>query len=89
MNRTTAIVITVVCALVFGCPALGLIGLGAVAALGSQSPEVMAQNPTNSPQDVLLGSGVFICFGLVLFLIPIIVGFFSLRYSKPNNSNKG
>jgi hypothetical protein len=83
MNKTTAIIITVVSALLCGCPGLALAGLGVMAALGSQMPEVMAQNPSN-PQDALMGAGMFICFGSVLILIPIIVGVLSIRYAKPN-----
>jgi len=41
MNRTTAIVITVVTALLCGCPGLALAALGVMAAFGSQMPEVM------------------------------------------------
>jgi hypothetical protein len=83
MNRTTAIVITVVSALLCACPGLALIALGAMAAFGSQVPEVMAQN-TNTPEEVLLGSGMFICFGAVLILIPVIVGVLSIRFAKPS-----
>lgn len=82
MNRTTAIVITVVSALLCGCPGLVLLGIGALAAFGSQVPDVMAQN-ANTPQEVLLGSLMFICFGVVLLLIPVIVGVLSIRYAKP------
>ena len=81
MNRTTAIVITVVSALLCGCPGVALAALGLLAAFGSQVPEVMAQN-ANTPEEVLLGSGMFICFGAVLILIPVIVGVLSLRYAK-------
>ena len=83
MNKTTAIIITVVSALLCGCPGLALAGLGVMAAFGSQMPEVMAQNP-GTPQEALLGSGMFICFGAILILIPIIVGILSIRYAKPN-----
>jgi len=47
MNRTTAIVITVGTALLCGCPGLALAALGLMAAMGSQMPEVMVQNPNN------------------------------------------
>jgi len=83
MNRTTAIVITVVTALLCGCPGLALAALGVMAAFGSQMPEVMVQNP-NSPQDVLLGAGMFICIGGLLILIPVIAGILSFRFAKPS-----
>ncbi len=83
MSKTTAIVITVATALLCGCPGLFLAVMGIMAAFGSQVPEVMAQNP-NSPQEVLLGSGMFLCFGAILILIPIVAGILSFRAAKPN-----
>jgi hypothetical protein len=83
MNKTTAIIITIVTVFLCGCPGLALAGVGALAVFGSQVPEVMAQN-ASTPQDVLLGSGVFICFGGLMILIPVIVGFLSIRYAKPS-----
>lgn len=83
MNRTTAIIITVVSALLCGCPGVALGALGIMAAFGSQMPEVMAQNP-GTPQEALFGAGMFICFGAVLILIPIIVGVLSIRMAKPD-----
>ena len=87
MNRTTATIVTVVSALACGIPSLVLMCLGAMAIFGAQMPEVMAQNPDSTQQDVYLGSGVLLCFGVVLLLIPIIVGVFSFRLSKKEESS--
>ena len=81
MNRTTAIVITVVTVLLCGCPGLALAALGVMAVFGSQMPEVMAQNPS-TPEEALLGAGMFICIGAVLVLIPVIAGILSFRYAR-------
>jgi len=81
MNRTVAIVITVVTALACGIPSFVLMCLGVFALLGAQMPEVMAQNPS-TPEDVMLGAGVLLCFGGVLLIIPILVGILSFRFSK-------
>lgn len=86
MNKTTAIILTVVAAVICGCPGLVLAGMGVVAAFGSQSPEIMAQNPTATAEDALLGAGMFICVGAILILIPIIVGFLTIRYAKPDGT---
>ena len=83
MNKNTAIIVTVVSALLCGCPGLALAGLGVMAVFGSQMPEVMAQNP-GTPQDALLGAGMFICFGGILILIPVIAGIFSFRSARSN-----
>ena len=81
MTRTTAIIVTVLTALICGLPSLLLLCLGAFALLGTQMPEVMAQNPESTPGEVMLGSWMFICFGAVLLIIPILVGYFSFRLS--------
>ena len=84
MNRTTAMIVTIVTALACGLPSLVLICLGVLALFGAQVPEVMAQNPNSTSQDVMLGAGMFLCFGAVLLIIPILVGVFSFRLSKKN-----
>jgi len=86
MNRTPAIIITVASAFLCGCPGLALAALGVMAALGSQMPEMMAQNQ-GTPQEALFGAGIFICFGAVLMLIPIIVGILSIRTAKTEEPN--
>lgn len=82
MKRSTAIVVTLITSLLCGLPSLIMLCIGILALLGTQMPEVMAENPGTTPGDVTLGSGVFICFGLVLLIIPILVGFFSFRMSE-------
>ena len=87
MNRTTATIATVVTSLACGIPALILMCLGVLALMGTQMPEVMAQNPGSSAQDVSLGAGMFLCFGAVLLIIPILVGVFTFRMSKKEEDN--
>ena len=85
MNRTVAIVLTIVTILFCGLPGIGLICLGGVAAAGGQSPEILAQAGAN-PDDLYLGVAMFLCVGFLLLLIPILVGFFSFRLSKGKTS---
>ena len=87
MNRTTAIIVTIVTALACGVPAFILMCFGALALFGAQMPEVMAQNPGTTTGDVALGAGMFLCFGVVLLIIPILVGVFSFRLSKQEESS--
>jgi hypothetical protein len=82
MNRTTAIIVTIVTALLCGLPSLVLMCLGVFALLGTQMPEVMAQNPSSTPEEIMLGAGIMLCFGGLLLIIPILVGVFSFRMSK-------
>ncbi|HSO14285.1 MAG TPA: hypothetical protein VLT51_18045 [Anaerolineales bacterium] len=89
MKRTTAIVLTIVTALACGIPSIVLMCLGVLALFGTQMPEVMAQNPASTPEEVMLGSGMLLCFGAVLLIIPILVGVFSFRLSKEEESATG
>jgi hypothetical protein len=86
MNRTTAIIVTIVSALACGVPSLILMCLGVAALFGAQSSEIMAQNPGSSTEDVMFGSGMLLCFGAVLLIIPILVGVFSFGLSKKTES---
>ena len=86
MKRSTAIILTITTALLCGAPSLILLCMAVLAMLGTQLPEVMAQNPDSTSQDVMLGSGIFLCVGFLLLLIPVIVGFFSFRMSKEQDS---
>lgn len=81
MTRATAIIVTILTALLCGLPSLLMLCIGAFALLGTQMPEVMAQNPESSPGEVMFGSWILICFGVVLLIVPILVGFFSFRLS--------
>jgi len=82
MNRTTAIIATIATSLACGMPAFILMCLGVFALFGTQMPEVMAQNPGSTPQEIAFGAGIFLCFGVVLLFVPILVGVFSFRLSK-------
>ena len=86
MNRTTAIVATIVTAVACGIPSLILLCFGVLALVGAQMPEVMAQNPGSTTEEVVFGAGIFLCLGAVLLLIPILVGIFSFRLSKKQES---
>ena len=82
MNRTVAIVLTVVTVIACGLPSIVLMCLGAFALLGTQIPEVMAQNPGSTTEEVVLGAVMFLCVGAVLLIVPVLVGIFSFRLSK-------
>jgi hypothetical protein len=84
MNRTTAIILTVATALLCGLPGIGLMCFAGLGVLGTNMPGFYEANPGATPQQAWLGAGMFICFGLLLLLIPALVGFFSFRMSKPS-----
>jgi hypothetical protein len=82
MSKTVAIIITAVTALCCGLPGLGLMCMGALAAMGSQMPEVMAES-ASTPQEVLTGTIMFLCVGLILLVIPFVAGLISFKMIKP------
>ena len=89
MNRQTGIIATVAAAILCGCPGLGaclwgaIFGLGGAAGTGTVTlgTETSALDPTTA---LATGAGV-ICLGIILVLIPVAVGFFTLR-QKPASS---
>ena len=81
MSRTLAILLTTLTTIFCGLPGLGLICIGALAGIAPQFPNY--KPPSNSsPQNLLLGVLFFVCFGCILLLFPIIVGFFSFRLNR-------
>ncbi len=82
MNKNTGIIATVAATLLCGCPGLFLCIFGAVAATGSM--------PYSTEVNGVSGSGtlpasygfVMLCLSLIFILIPVAVGFFTLR-KKP------
>ena len=82
MNRNVAIVLTIITALVCGLPSIISMCLGALALVGTQMPEVLAQTPGSTPEEITVGAAIFLCVGAVLLLVPILVGIFAFKYSK-------
>lgn len=86
MNRTVAIALTIATTVACGLPSVVLMCLGVLALMGTQMPEVMAQNPGTTAEEITLGAAMFLCFGAVLLVVPILVGIFSFRFSKKEES---
>lgn len=73
-NRNTGMIATIAAALLCGCPGLFLCLFGAVTAAGQGTFNEASLSPT-------VGFAL-ICLALLLILIPVGVGFFTLR-KKP------
>jgi hypothetical protein len=83
MNRQTGIIITVITAVLCGCPGIFSCFWGLIAAVtsfipGSQIDIAGSRNPTSA----LLAGGGGICAGIIFVVIPILVWFFMVR-NKP------
>jgi len=76
-RRTGGIIGTIAAALLCGLPGLILVCMGVTAIAGGQGPEIAGKNA--QWQSTMIGAVAFLVGGAVLVLIPIIVGFFSLR----------
>ena len=81
-NRNTGIIATVAATLLCGCPGLFLCIFGAITSTGNMPYSTELNGVSNS--GVLPASSGFgmLCLALLLILIPLGVGFFTLR-KKP------
>jgi hypothetical protein len=82
-KRTTAIVATVATALLCGCPGLFALCWGVIAVPVSFMPGADINiGGSNDPRTALFSGIGALCIGLLFILIPVLVGYFTLR-TKP------
>jgi ABC-type branched-subunit amino acid transport system permease subunit len=87
MKRQTAIILTVVAALLCGCPGVIMLCSGSFFALASMTPGAQIDIfGSNSPQSALIFGAGLGCIGLLGLLIPIVVGFVTLRRKDESTS---
>ena len=82
MSRTTAIILTVASVLLCGLPGLGLFCFAALGAIGFNTPGFFEQHPGSTPQEGWVGVITIVCFGILLLVIPVLIGIFSFMMSK-------
>ena len=81
-NKNTGIIATVAAVLLCGCPGLFLCIFGAVTATGNM-PYTTELNGVSNSGTMPAGAGIaMLCSSIILIIIPIAVGFFTLR-KKP------
>ncbi len=80
MNRNTAMIVTGASALLCGCPGLFVCFWGVLMAGISQTPgaEIDVFGSSDPTTALYTGLGA-LCLGLLLIVIPVAVGFFTLR----------
>lgn len=82
-QRTTGIIATVVTALLCGCSGLVCIFAGGITSLVSFIPDAQIDMFGSTDPKAAFGSGIgMLCLGIVFVLIPVLVGYFTLR-KKP------
>ncbi len=83
-DKTTGIIATVVSVLLCGCPGIFLCLFGGISALGGGTFS-LGQRTGNVP--IILGI-FLIGLGLLLALIPVVVGLLTLRKKPPKVSDE-
>lgn len=79
-KRTTGIIATVATALLCGCPGLFSVCFGAFAALISFIPDADIDFFGSSDPKTALSYGIgALCVGVLFVLVPVVVGFVTLR----------
>ena len=81
-NKNTGIIATIVAVLLCGCPGLFLCIFGAVTAAGNMPYNTEVNGVSNSGMLPSSYGVAMLCFALIFILIPVGVGFFTLR-KKP------
>jgi hypothetical protein len=79
--KKTGIAATILTSLLCGLPGLGLACFGLIGLIGTQVPGTTVKTQTDF-QNALLGGALFIGGGIILIIIPIVVGVLSLRNKR-------
>ncbi len=83
MNRNTALIVTGVATLLCGCPGLLACFTGTMFAVISQIPGAdIDMMGSSDPQSALAFGIGALCLGVIFVVIPIVVGFVTLRNSR-------
>ena len=84
-NKNTGMIATIATVILCGCPGLFMCIFGAVTATGNM-PFTTEMNGVSNSGTMPAGAGIaMLCFSLILILIPVAVGFFTLR-KKPETA---
>ena len=75
MKKTGGVIATILTSLLCGLPGLGLVGFGLLGLLGTGT----SVQSSKSLQNAFIGAAIFIGGGIILIIIPIVVGILSLR----------
>lgn len=81
MNRTVGIILTVVTVFCCACPGFGLCLAGVMGLAGVPFTTTVGDQSTTQPLEAPMAIGLM-CLSVILIIIPIAVGFFTLR-NKP------
>lgn len=86
-KRTTSIIAIVVSVLFCGCPGFGACLWGGLTAAGLGTYTTTFGDTTSSGQTPMALGIVGLCIGVLFMLIPVAVGFFTLRKKPETTEN--
>ena len=86
-NKNVGIIATIAAVVLCGCPGLFLCIFGAVTATGKMPFSTEFNGISNSGTLPSTYGFVMLCFSLIFILIPVVVGFFTLR-KKPEETTQ-
>lgn len=89
MKKNFAIITTIVASLLCGLPGIILAGLGLLGFSSALLFPELVNTSQGTQQEVLLGSLLFIVPGIILIVIPIVIGVLTLRKKKPDIESYG
>ena len=79
-KRTGGLIATIVTILLCGCPGLFAACYGAMAAIASFIPDAeIDMFGSSDPTIALVTGGTAFCVGIIFIIIPVMVGFVTLR----------
>jgi len=81
-NKNTGMIATIAAVVLCGCPGLFLCIFGAVTATGNMPYTTELNGVSNSGIMPASYGAAMLCFALIFILIPVAVGFFTMR-KKP------
>jgi hypothetical protein len=81
VSRAVAIVLTVVSVLLCGLPGLALFCFGSLGGIGGLLPGTL-EDSRGTTEDLFAGVVLFVCGGLFMMAIPLVVGWVSFQVSK-------
>lgn len=84
INRNAAILLTAATAFSCGFPGVAMMCLGNLSIINTQYP---GQPPVDALTNLAL-SGVFLAIGLLLFVIPVVVGIISFSLAQKAQSKE-
>jgi TRAP-type C4-dicarboxylate transport system permease small subunit len=85
-SKTGAVIGTIVAVLLCGCPGLCLCLFGLLFAIGGGTYNSTFGNYVDSGTMPSWTGYVFMCASIILIIIPIVVGFVTLRNKKPKEN---